>query len=77
MPHNGGVPRRRHPHRPLSVSHTHWRSDGQAKTRYDSPGAAHGAAEERRREAGVELNVYACDFCGGWHLGSAEVRGER
>ena len=27
------------------------------------------AADERGKEAGVELGVYRCAFCNGWHMG--------
>ena len=37
------------------------------------------AADERRRETGVDLSVYRCDFCSAWHLGNPGGRrtGER
>ena len=31
-------------------------------------------ADERRDDTGLDLNVYRCDFCSGWHMGSAEGR---
>jgi hypothetical protein len=34
-----------------------------------SRGEAHSVADERRREAGVELDVYRCSTCSAWHLG--------
>jgi hypothetical protein len=68
MVHNGAMPRRRPTHRPLSLSGTHWRQDGQAKVRFGSQSEALSAADQRRLEAGVALGVYTCDFCGGWHL---------
>ena len=61
---------RRHPHRPLRLGH--WRADGQAKRRFGSQNEAEGAAGERRAEAGADLVVYRCDFCGGWHLGNRD-----
>jgi hypothetical protein len=32
------------------------------------------AANVRRLESGVFLNVYECDFCASWHLGSSTPR---
>jgi hypothetical protein len=52
----------------------HWRADGSPKTAYRSQNEALGAADERRQESGAELNVYQCDFCHAWHMGS---RGSR
>jgi hypothetical protein len=34
-------------------------------------------ADERRRESGADLNVYRCDFCAAWHMGSSGGRDER
>ena len=65
---------RRHDHRPLSMDGSHWRADGRPKVRYPSQADALGAAEERSRQSDVTLEVYRCDFCGGWHMGS---RGRR
>jgi hypothetical protein len=70
----GFVARRRPPrstdtHRRLGVDGSHWRADGRPKVRYPSQAAALSAADERRDEAGGELNTYRCDFCGGWHMG--------
>ena len=50
----------------------HWRADGAPKAAYLTQGEALSVAEERRRETGVELGVYLCDHCGGWHMGSRE-----
>ncbi|MGA2472534.1 MAG: hypothetical protein ABSG39_03435 [Acidimicrobiales bacterium] len=33
-------------------------------------------ADERRREAGADLSVYRCDFCGAWHMGNSGGRNE-
>jgi hypothetical protein len=53
----------------------HWRADGAPKAAYLTQGEALSVAEERRRETGVELSVYRCDVCAGWHMGSRD--GER
>jgi hypothetical protein len=66
--------RRRGPHRPLTLDSTHWRQDGQPKVRFRSQAEALGAAEDRTRESGVELGVYQCGFCGGWHMGRRSGR---
>ncbi len=55
--------------RPLSVDATHWRSDGLAKTRYDSEREGQAAAGYQYQERRVELSVYRCGYCAGWHLG--------
>jgi hypothetical protein len=55
--------------RPPSLG-THWRADGQPKSAYRSQGEALGVADERRHESGVDLNVYQCEICRSWHLGS-------
>lgn len=61
--------RRRQPHRPLALDASHWREDGQPKLRYPTERIAREAALERSKGAGVELNVYRCPFCDGWHMG--------
>jgi hypothetical protein len=61
--------------RPVS-SGTHWRADGQPKSTYRSQGEAFGVADERRAESGVELSVYQCQICGGWHLGNSGGRAQ-
>jgi hypothetical protein len=53
----------------------HWRADGVPKASYLTQGEALSVADERRRETGVELSVYLCDVCSGWHMGSRD--GER
>jgi hypothetical protein len=55
--------------RPVALG-AHWRADGQPKSAYRSQGEALGVADERRSESGVDLNVYQCDICRSWHLGS-------
>jgi hypothetical protein len=63
------VPPRRRVERPLSVSSSHWRADGQPKVRYPSEREAALAAADQSLEAGVTLGVYQCSFCQGWHMG--------
>lgn len=48
----------------------HWRTDGQAKTRYPTADAANRAALQHRLEEGADLDPYPCPFCQGWHLAS-------
>jgi hypothetical protein len=31
-------------------------------------------ADERHAESGVDLNVYQCEYCRSWHMGSAGGR---
>jgi hypothetical protein len=59
--------------RPFGIR-THWRADGNAKTAFPTQRAAADAADERRRESGIVLNVYLCDFCSGWHMGTVSPR---
>ena len=66
---------RRPDHRPISISASHWRADGQAKVRYPNRAEALAAAGDRSAESGVDLGAYACDFCGGWHMGKRTGRG--
>jgi hypothetical protein len=66
--------RRREPHRPLAIDSSHWRADGRAKVRFATRAQALVAAEDRGREAGTELGVYQCPFCGGWHMGRRDGR---
>ena len=54
---------------------SHWRSDGAPKAAYLTQGEALSVADERRRETGVELSVYQCDVCAGWHMGNGESTG--
>jgi hypothetical protein len=61
------APRRDAPRR---VRLSHWRSDGQVKTRYRSEQDANRASLAYRLEHGTDLFAYACSFCGGWHLGN-------
>ncbi|HLN17146.1 MAG TPA: hypothetical protein VK277_10410 [Acidimicrobiales bacterium] len=67
------MPRRR-AQRPLKIGSSHWRADGQPKTRFGSEREARVAAAERAEEGGVELVVYECDFCTGWHMGRPSGR---
>ncbi len=53
---------------------SHWRADGAPKTAYRSQAEALSVADERRGDTGLDLNVYRCDFCSAWHMGSAEGR---
>jgi len=55
--------------RPLSLAGSHWRADGAAKSRFASKADALGAANQRWIEDKVELSVYRCEYCNGWHLG--------
>ncbi len=50
---------------------SHWRADGQPKTRYTSEQDANRAAFQYRLDHGGDLGAYSCEFCGGWHLGSS------
>ena len=54
----------------------HWRSDGTPKTLYRTEAEALAMADERRRETGVILSVYRCDFCSAWHMGNSGGRRE-
>jgi hypothetical protein len=63
------VARRRPPHRPLTLDASHWREDGRPKVRYPTQRDALLAADDRGQEAGVDLGVYRCPFCDGWHMG--------
>lgn len=69
------MPRRARTHRPLTLAATHWRGDGRPKVRYPSRADALVAASERSKEAGTELNVYECAYCGGWHMGRSPEPG--
>jgi hypothetical protein len=63
------TPRQSGPH-----PRSHWRVDGQPKTRFASEGDANRAALASRLEHGVDLAVYVCEVCGGWHLGGRSDR---
>ena len=69
----GGMGRRRHKrpaHTPLSIQGaTHWKADGSAKRRFATEREAADGAQLQWVEHGIELNVYRCDFCQGWHMG--------
>ncbi|MGO9854518.1 MAG: hypothetical protein ACLPYY_05705 [Acidimicrobiales bacterium] len=45
-----------------------------AKTGYRSQSDALVAADVRRQESGVDLNVYRCDVCSAWHMGKPNGR---
>jgi len=62
---------RRQPSSPWSG---HWRRDGAAKVTYGSQQEALSVADERRLHGDVELSVYRCTFCSGWHMGTANGR---
>jgi hypothetical protein len=64
---------RRDEARPLSLG-SHWRADGAPKAVFRSQQDALRAASGRELESGVTLNVYQCDFCSCWHLGSSAAR---
>ena len=64
---------RRSEARQLSLG-SHWRADGAPKAVFRSQQDALRAANVRRIESGVTLNVYECDFCSSWHLGSSIAR---
>jgi hypothetical protein len=49
---------------------SHWRANGEPKTRYRSEADANRAALQARLEHNVDLGAYSCEFCGGWHLGN-------
>lgn len=53
---------------------SHWRADGAPKAAYRSQAEALSVADERRHDTGLELNVYRCEICSSWHMGSAEGR---
>jgi hypothetical protein len=71
-------PRRRRGKRPIRTPTSapgsrrmgsHWRADGAEKTRFRSADDANRAAFAYRLEHGVDLAVYSCEVCGGWHMG--------
>ena len=64
--------RRQGQSRPVRLPH--WRADGQPKTRFRTEQEANRAALASRLDHGVDLAAYACDTCGGWHLGSSRER---
>ncbi|HXY44787.1 MAG TPA: hypothetical protein VEH29_11415 [Acidimicrobiales bacterium] len=57
-------------HRPVRLG-SHFRADGQPKTAFPTQREATAAADERRRESGVDMSVYQCDLCAAWHMGTA------
>jgi hypothetical protein len=64
----------RGPQKELSLSGSHWRADGAAKTRYPSQREATSAAQLLWAQERVELSVYRCEFCQGWHMGRSSTR---
>ena len=45
------------------------------KRRYATSSEAQATAEHRRRESGeLDLEIYPCRFCHGWHIGHAGPR---
>jgi hypothetical protein len=68
-----GVRRRHDEPRPLSLG-SHWRADGAPKAVFRTQSDALRAADGRRLEWGDDLDVYQCDFCSRWHLGSSTPR---
>lgn len=46
------------------------------KIRFASAGAARDRARAIQRAGGYLLNVYPCEFCGGWHIGHPPARVE-
>jgi len=56
--------------RPVRLG-SHFRADGRPKTAFRTQREATAAADERRRESGADLNVYQCDLCSAWHMGTA------
>lgn len=73
--HTGGMPPRERPRRPLAIDASHWRGDGRPKVRYPTRTDALVAAGERSKDAGTELGVYECAYCGGWHMSKRSGRG--
>ena len=62
--------RARRPPAQHPASRAHWRVDGSPKTRFSSEDDANRAAFGARLDHGVDLSVYRCEVCGGWHLGN-------
>jgi len=56
---------------PRQVRLPHWRADGTPKARFTSEQEANRAAFGYRLEHGTDLSAYACEICGGWHLGNS------
>ena len=50
---------------------SHWRADGEPKTRFRSQADANRACLQARLDHGVDLGAYLCEFCDGWHLGNS------
>lgn len=58
------------PFAPQGSWRSHVRRDGTAKVRYPDELSAHQAAHSSRFLSGIELEVYLCSWCEGWHLAS-------
>ena len=61
--------RQRRPTPPPAPSSGHFRREGVPKNRYGSQKEAADAAHLRWVLDRVELDVYRCDMCDGWHMG--------
>jgi hypothetical protein len=61
--------RRRRPTPPPPPAPGHFRRDGAPKNRYATEREAADAAHLRWVLDKVELDVYRCDLCNGWHMG--------
>ena len=57
---------------PSEPSRAHWRADGAEKRRFPTAETANRAALQLRLEEGVDLDVYPCPHCGGWHFASTD-----
>jgi hypothetical protein len=53
---------------------SHWRADGAPKASFRSQSEALSVADDRRRDSGLSLSVYLCDFCHCWHMGKSGGR---
>lgn len=48
------------------------------KRRYETSREAEDVARHRRQESGeLDLEIYPCAFCDGWHIGHAQPRRSR
>ncbi|HUC06188.1 MAG TPA: hypothetical protein VL961_12360 [Acidimicrobiales bacterium] len=57
--------------RPLS-NFGHWRRDGQPKASFTTRDDALRAAHFQLLEHGARLDVYVCDLCRSWHMGTPQ-----
>jgi hypothetical protein len=69
--------RRLDPFAPQGSWRSHVRRDGTAKVRYPDELSAHQAAYSSRFLSGVELEVYLCSWCEGWHLASKDSQDDQ